>query len=138
MKESIKRPKRVWLIFIWFVFGGIANFYQLHNVVTGNAAIPPGIAPPSGIVYYLEAIGSGLLAVVAALLMFFRISICRWLFSILLFTTTISIVYRILSGEIPSEYFVMVYIGAFLSLGVYALITWYSFTLLNNGYYKNT
>jgi|KBSSwiStaDraftv2_1062776.scaffolds.fasta_scaffold19435_2 hypothetical protein len=136
MKESIKRPKRVWLIFIWFVFGGVVNFYQIYNVATGNTVVPSGIAPPSGVLYYLEAVGSGLMAVVAALLMFSRISICRWLFLILLFTSTISIVYRTLSGEIPLEYFAQVYVGALISLGVYGLITWYSFSLLNNGYYK--
>lgn len=138
MEENVKRPKRVWLIFIWFVFGGVASFYHLYKLSAGNVMLPPGVEQPSGILYYLQAVGFQLLAMIAATLMFLRLSVNRWVFSFMLGASTISMLITVLSGGIPEQQFTTVIVGMLFSLGIYALITWYSFILLTGGYYKST
>jgi len=138
MEENVKRPKRVWLIFIWFFFGGVASFYQVYKISTGNVELPPGVEQPSSILHYLQAIGFQLLAMVAATLIFLRLSVNRWVFSFMLGASIISLLFTVLSGGIPEQQFTAVIVGMLFSLGIYALITWYSFILLVSGYYKDT
>jgi hypothetical protein len=138
MEENGKRPKRVWLIFIWFIYGGAASFYQVYKISTGNVELPPGVEQPSGIIYYLQAVGFQLLAMVAATLMFLRLSVNRWVFSFMLGASLVSMLFTVLSGGVPEQQFTTVIAGMVFSLGIYALITWYSFILLASGYYKDT
>ncbi len=138
MEENVKRPKRVWLIFIWFVLGGVASFYQIYRISSGNVELPPGVEQPSGILYYLQAVGFQFLAMVAATLMFLRLSINCWVFSFMLGASIISMLFTLLSGGVPEQQTTTVIVGMLFSLGIYALITWYSFILLASGYYKDT
>lgn len=138
MEETVNRPKRVWFIFIWFVLGGVASLYQVYKIYWGNIDLPAGLQQPSGILDYLLALGFQLLSILAATLMFLRMPVNRWFFTFMLGFSVISTTYGVFTRGIPDPQFTTVAIFMLLSLGFYALVTWYAFTLLKTGYYKST
>lgn len=138
MQDNVKRPKRIWLIFIWFMWGGVISLYQVYEISTGNIELPPGVEQPSGILYYLQAVGFHVITIVAATLIFFRFSVNRWFFLFMSVVTILSLPFLIFSNAIPDQQFTAIILAMLFSLVIYVLITFYSFALLNSGYYKDT
>ena len=136
MDNILKRPKRIWVIFIWFSLFGLVSLYQSYNMYIGNIILPEGVERPSGFIYYLQVVGFQVLAMVASTLLFFRFAINRWLFSLLLIATFIGMAHSLFSGGVPEQQLNMVIGFMLLTLSVYTLITWYSFNLLNKNYYS--
>jgi hypothetical protein len=136
--NEAKRPKWVWVIFIWFIFAGISGLYKFYTISSGAMELPEGIVRPSGAFYYIKAIGTLVLFMVAALLLFIRKEIAKWFFSGLLAYTVISGTITLMSMNIPEQYKTMTITMNFITWAIYGLITWYSFKLKDKGYYLPT
>jgi len=136
-KNSVttKKPKLVWGIFIWFTLGGLYGLYNFYTLAAGTGEVPVGIESPSGVLYYVYAFGSVFLGMAAAILLFMRKTVSKWLFSILFGVTLLNSSYSILFGNMPEQYKAGVMAMLLFSLLIYGLITWYSFNLEKKGYY---
>lgn len=134
----MQRPKRVWLIVIWFVLSGLVTLYQAYKLSTGDFALPVVVEQSSGVFYYLNVIGFQLFSMLAAILMFFRFAVNRWFFLLMFAVGFISLIYVCLSGDIPEEHFANILVGMLVSLVVYGFVAWYAFTLLSGSYYRGS
>lgn len=138
MENSFKRPKRIWLIFIWFLFGGLSSIYTALNLSTGHASVPTGLDSNIDWLFYVQAIGLPVFTAIAATCLFLRMAVNRWLFAIVLVLSALSFVHSFFFKSIPDEYLVATVITMLITLCLYSLITKYSFGLLKGNYYKNT
>ncbi len=130
-----KKPKLVWVIFVWFVLGGLLATYNFYTMYIGEGGVPEGFERPNGALYYLYAFGAQFFAMAAAILLFMRKVVSKWLFSILFGVTLLNSAYSIIFGSMPEQYKVEVIATLLFSLLIYGLITWYAFNLEKKEYY---
>ncbi|MCV2403791.1 hypothetical protein OFY17_13035 [Marinomonas sp. C2222] len=136
MTSDKRRPKWVWAIFIWFMFGGLTSIYNFYMLLSDMMALPAGVEQPFGAFYFFQAFGVSFLAMIAAAMLFFRIAANRWLFLAILIISTLSTFYSVLSGAIPDGYLLSTSIIILATLGLYGLIARYTFKLVNANYYN--
>ena len=138
MSLENRRPKWVWVIFLWFVFGGLTSTYKFYTLLAGTMVLPAGVEQPTGAFYYFQAFGFNILAMVAASMLFFRRAANRWFFLAMLVISIPSILYSVLSSTIPENYLVSTLAIMAVTLGLYALIARYTFKLVNTNYYSGS
>ena len=138
MSNEAKRPKWVWVIFIWFLFAGVSGLYKIYTISSGSMVLPEGIAKPSGALYYIKAVGISVFFMAAASLLFMRKEVAKWLFSVLLIYTFISGAFTLITMNIPEQYKTMTIGINIITWAMYSLITWYSFKLKDKNYYLPT
>ena len=135
MNGDSKRPVWVWVIFIWFTLAGLLAIYEFYTIAIGTAAMPEGVDRPTSLFYYVRAFGFQVLAMAAAIFLFFRKEIAKWLFSVFLGFSVVSSLYTFSFGTIPSQYKTMLIALTLITLLIYSAITWYAFKLKDSGYY---
>lgn len=140
MNVDSKRPVWIWVIFIWFMIAGFLAIYKFYTIAIGTAAIPDGIDRSTSFIYYIRAFGFQFLSMAAAIFLFLRKEVAKWLFSIFLGISTVSIIDTLISGAVPSQHKATVIPMMFIVLAIYSAITWYTFKLKEKDYYvaKNT
>ena len=140
MNSDSKRPVWVWVIFIWFTLAGLLAIYKFYTIAIGTAAMPEGIDRPTSLFYYVRAFGFQVLSMAAAIFLFLRKEIAKWLFSVCLGLSVVSSLYTFTFGVIPNQHQTMLIAVTLISLSIYSAITWYTFKLKDTGYYfaKNT
>ena len=138
MNSINKRPKWVLVILVWFVYSGLYGMNQFYDVVTNTLIMPEGFSYPSVIESFIQSFLFQFLYMVAAILLFFRVSASRRLFLIMLILYIPSILYAILSGSMPESHMETIIIVGLITFIIYALITRYTFRLADANYYVSS
>ncbi len=135
MNNDKKRPKLIWIIFIYMVLGGIYGLYSFYNISTGSIQLPEGFIKPSGVFYYLNAIIIFPLWILTAFLLFFRKEVAKWFFIGLLVYSILNSIDTSIYTTLPEQYHTIVVIAEIISLIIFALVTRYTFKLKEKEYY---
>ncbi len=138
MNNINKRPKLVLVILVWFVYSGLYGMHQFYEVVTGALIMPEGYTYPTVIESFLQSFLQQFLYMVAAILLFFKVSASRWLFLIMLILFIPSMLYGILSRSISESHMETIIIVGLITFIFYALITRYTFKLAAANYYVSS
>lgn len=136
MKNS-KRPILVWIIFLWFVIGGVAGIYSTYNLSSGNTALPKGYEVPRSFFHYFQAYAFILIYMLSAALLFFRQALSRWLFFGAFVLSTLSSAYSLIFTNIPANQFLATAIFILVTLVIYGACAYYSWSLFEKGYFLN-
>ena len=138
MNNINKRPKWVLVILVWFVYSGLFGMKQFYDVITHALVMPEGFPYPSVIESFIQSFCFQFIYMVAAILLFFRVSANRWLFLIMLALYIPSILYSLLSGSVPESHMQTIIIAGIITFIFYALITKYTFRLVATNYYVSS
>ena len=136
MGVTSRRPKIVWAIFLIYGLGGVRPLYAIYLLLTASTNSSQRFE--MSLSYIFEVFCFLILPIIAATLMFFRVAFNRWLYAFVLVMSVIYLGFQGFSSfDIPqiNSFFMAARI---LSIIISTLITWYSFRLLNSGYYNLT
>lgn len=132
MLNRNSRPVWVWAILIWFMIVGIASLYELITLFEGLGGISE---LPVDIDYYIIVLVFSLITLSASAMLFLRYAANRWLFMFVLILNVINATYLIFDESVPNEYMHSTISLSLINTGLFALIAFYTFRLMSDGYY---